>query len=80
MKMPFETKLRVSKRTNLLSKIRITNFKVNSIVTDTDRYFSQHKYYIIQYYFMQNLFSTLNKLHNMPCFLVIICISPACNI
>lgn len=79
MKMPFETKLRVSKRTNLLSKIRITNFKVNSIVTDTD---TSHniKYYIIQYYFMQNLFSTLNKLHNMPCFLVIICISPACNI
>ena len=80
MKMPFETKLHVSKRTNLLRKIRITNFKLYSIVTDTDRYFSQHKYCIIKYYFMQNLFSALNKLHNMSCFLVIIFISPACNI
>lgn len=36
--MLFEAKLPVSKRPNLLSEIRIVNFKLYSIVADTDTF------------------------------------------
>lgn len=40
--MPFEAELLVLKRTDLLNEIRITNFKLYSIVADTDIFLHQY--------------------------------------